>query len=187
MVYIAKPVNIMTSSNIFARNPTYESDLYYQNELDYTFDNSQRNYTFQVKIEQTDQYDMWTTVHRYPRSFAFCMVQIGGYIGFFSMFVICLSFMNASSLNKELYRHHAEVQNYDIEHVRTPKDDPTHVFSIEEFIEMKEFIKKIKKVPEVQNYLDQEERSSLYNSHLLDKGEQRLLRKSTMAKKKVGY
>ena len=54
LVYIAKPVNVMTSSNIFARNPTYEQDLYYQHELDYTFDNSKKNYTFQVKIEQTD-------------------------------------------------------------------------------------------------------------------------------------
>eukprot|EP00347_Sterkiella_histriomuscorum_P010864 403374629 len=187
LIYISKPIQTMKTNSIFGRNPVYEKDLFFENEFDFDLSVVSKGYTFQAKLEQTDQYDLWTTVHSYPRSFSYTMVQIGGLISFFGMFVCCLRFLNQESLNKELYRHHAAASNYDIEHQRTLADDPQRVFSMEQFIEMKQFIEKIKEVPEVQRYLEHDERTSIYNSSFMDKGEQRLLRGSTMKKKTGDY
>ena len=88
------------------------------------------------------------------------------------------------SLDKELYRHHAFVQNFDLEHVQTDKDKPENIFSYEQFIELKCFVEKLKGVPEIQKYLDEEERSKMYGNYTnLDDGELRLLRSSTVRSK----
>ncbi|CDW80909.1 UNKNOWN [Stylonychia lemnae] len=185
LFYRAKPVQVKTTSSLFSRDPTYDRDLYFSSDLDYTQDQSLDDYTFQVKITQTDQTQLWTTVQKYPRSFAYCMVQIGGYIGFFGIFVCFIKLMNYFSFQKELTRLHMRSLNYDIAQKPSQKDMPENIYTYENFIEMKNFMDRLKKIPEIQKFLDDEKGEKNHLNQYLDDGELRLYRKSTLGRSSV--
>jgi len=77
------------------------------------------------------------------------MMQIGGYIGFFGIFVCFIKLMNYLSFNKELGRLYMRSRNYDTGHVLSEKESPEIIYSYENFVEMKNFVDKLKKIPEI--------------------------------------
>ncbi len=100
--------------------------------------------TFQLKISMASEEALWTTITKYPRSFAVCMVQIGGYVALFGIFVFIVRIINYFFLNRELnnlYAVHASNAGLRLDATSGSASD---LYSYEKFIEMQSFITLLK-------------------------------------------